>query len=63
MNIEAFHQLLDDPKTNHYILFEQFMDYICEMDYKKYKKTLKKIGEYVDEARKGHGMCQRVVWE
>lgn len=51
MTMEQLSQLVEDPKTDHYLFFEQFMDELYSFDNKKYFKTLKKIGEFVDKNR------------
>jgi hypothetical protein len=38
-------------------LFDELMESYCEaVPQSKYEKTLKKIGEWVDEAREGYGI-------
>lgn len=40
-----------------YELFDELMESYCEaVPQSKYEKTLKKIGEWVDEAREGYGI-------
>ena len=56
MKIGELQNLVKDPKTDHYVFFCQFMDYLCDSNYQLYLKVLKKIGKWVDEARKGHAI-------
>lgn len=56
-------EIVNDGKPDYFTLFEQLMEEMCEADYRKYKKALKKIGEYVDEARKGYGYKQVLEWK
>jgi len=38
-------------------LFDELMESYCEaVSQSKYEKTLKKIGEWIDEAREGYGI-------
>ncbi len=58
---EQFDKLIEDPKTNWNILFEQMMDQMCDTDYDRYLKLLKFAGDYIDEARIGHGF--KMKWK
>ena len=47
----------DLKNVNLFELFDELMESYCEaVPQIKYEKTLKKIGEWVDEAREGYGI-------
>ena len=46
---------IDLKNVNIFELFDELMESYCEaVPQSKYEKTLKKIGEWVDEAREGY---------
>ena len=48
---------IDLKNVNIFELFDELMESYCEAaPQSKYEKTLKKIGEWVDEAREGYGI-------
>ena len=53
---------IDFKNVNIFELFEELMEAYCEavsqnvISLNKYEKTLKKIGEWVDEARENYGI-------
>ena len=48
---------IDLKNVNIFELFDELMESYCEaVPQSKYEKTLKKIGEWVDEAREGYGI-------
>jgi hypothetical protein len=48
---------IDIKNVNIFELFDELMESYCEaVSQSKYEKTLKKIGQWVDEAREGYGI-------
>ena len=48
---------IDLKNVDIYELFDELMESYCEaVSQSKYEKTLKKIGQWVDEAREGYGI-------
>jgi hypothetical protein len=48
---------IDLKDVNIFELFDELMESYCEaVSQSKYEKTLKKIGQWVDEAREGYGI-------
>lgn len=48
---------IDLKDVNLFELFDELMESYCEaVSQSKYEKTLKKIGQWVDEAREGYGI-------
>jgi hypothetical protein len=48
---------IDLKNVEIYELFDELMESYCEaVSQSKYEKTLKKIGQWVDEAREGYGI-------
>lgn len=48
---------IDLKNVNIFELFDELMESYCEaVPQSKYEKTIKKIGEWVDEAREGYGI-------
>jgi hypothetical protein len=48
---------IDIKNVDIFELFDELMESYCEaVPQSKYEKTLKKIGEWVDEAREGYGI-------
>jgi len=50
---------IDLKNVDIYELFDELMGSYCEaVSQSKYEKTLKKIGQWVDDAREGYGIKQ-----